>query len=67
MQAVKVRNIRLVFRLPNSQKADDNAWNGAGVEKYVTQFDNQVRAATADAVEQNGWKIDYDKTFRPVA
>lgn len=54
MQRVEVRRVRLVLRLPDSQEADDDAWDGAGVEKCVTQLDNQVRAAATDAVEQHG-------------
>lgn len=49
-----VLDLHIVLPLVDSQKADHDARNGAGVEKYVTQLDNQVRAAATDAVEQQG-------------
>lgn len=46
-------DVVIVLGLPDSKKSEDDTWNGAGVEKCVTQLDNQMRAAATNAVKKN--------------
>jgi hypothetical protein len=54
VKRIEVRSVGLILRIPDSKKADDNARNGTCMEEHVTKLHNQIRAASANAVEQNG-------------
>lgn len=51
MQRIKVRSLGLVVRVPYGKETDNDARDGARMEKCVAQLNNQMWTATADTVQ----------------